>query len=77
LLKHLIESMYGIGALSPDRPAHFAIYFAMLAGIVLFAYLFYLPFEAQTHRLRQHLRKTFLNRSSRLARINSSSEAPL
>lgn len=76
-LKHLIESMYGIGALSPDRPAHFAIYFAMLAGIVLFAYLFYLPFEAQTYRLRRHLRKTFLNRSSRVARINSSSEAPL
>jgi peptidoglycan/LPS O-acetylase OafA/YrhL len=77
LLKHLAESMFGIGELSPERPAHFAIYFLMLAAIVLFSYLFYLPFEAQTHKLRQYLRRAFLNRPSRVAGINPSSEAQL
>jgi peptidoglycan/LPS O-acetylase OafA/YrhL len=43
---------FGQGRLSPAEPLHYLVYAAMLAGIVLLAWLFHLPFEANTHRLR-------------------------
>jgi peptidoglycan/LPS O-acetylase OafA/YrhL len=41
------------GRLDPDHAAHFAIYAAITLAIVLMAWLFHLPFEAQTPRLRR------------------------
>lgn len=38
--------------LSPHDLADLGTYFMMLAGILVLAYLFHLPFEAQTHRVR-------------------------
>lgn len=43
------------GRLAPDSALHFAIYAGMLAALVLLAWLFHLPFEAQTGRLRRWL----------------------
>jgi peptidoglycan/LPS O-acetylase OafA/YrhL len=45
------------GRLSPDSALHFAIYAGMLAALVLLAWLFHLPFEAQTGRLRRWLHR--------------------
>lgn len=45
------------GRLSPDDPATLLVYGAMLAAIVLAAWLFYLPFEAQTYRVRTLLKQ--------------------
>lgn len=43
------------GMLNPASARHFAIYLGMLAALVLTAWLFHLPFEAQTTRLRRWL----------------------
>ena len=43
--------------LSPDQFAHLGVYCLMVAGIVLFAWLFHLPFEAQTYRLRAAVKR--------------------
>ncbi|MET0264451.1 MAG: sugar transferase [Duganella sp.] len=43
--------------LSPHDPTSLAVYGAMLAVVVALAYLFHLPFEAQTTRLRQAIRQ--------------------
>jgi peptidoglycan/LPS O-acetylase OafA/YrhL len=43
--------------LSAHNPAHLAAYFAMLLLIVTGAYLFHLPFEANTYRLRRHIKR--------------------
>ncbi|WP_082491578.1 sugar transferase [Duganella sp. Leaf126] len=49
---------YRDGALlAPGDPGSLAVYAAMLAVILSLAYLFHLPFEAQTGRLRQLLRR--------------------
>jgi peptidoglycan/LPS O-acetylase OafA/YrhL len=69
--KHLNKSLFGIDGLSPDKPMHYAIYFSMLAGIVLFSYFFYLLFEAQTGKLRQYIKNAILHRSLRFSRMNS------
>ena len=45
------------GQLSPDDPSHMLVYAVMLGGIVLAAYLFHLPFEAQTNRLRKLIKR--------------------
>lgn len=46
------------GRLSPQDPASLLIYGALLGAIVLAAWLFHLPFEAQTYRLRSAIRRT-------------------
>ncbi len=38
--------------LSPERFSHFGVYLVMVGMIVLCAWLFHLPFEAQTYRVR-------------------------
>ena len=49
---------YRDGALlAPGEPASLAVYAAMLAVVLALAYLFHLPFEAQTGRLRRLLRR--------------------
>jgi peptidoglycan/LPS O-acetylase OafA/YrhL len=75
LFKYAIKRFFGIEALTPDDPMHFAIYFSMLAGIVLFSYLFYVLFEAQTYKVRWYLKRMILNRSFRPPRITSSTGA--
>ena len=75
LIKYVIKKLFGIEALSPDDPLHFAIYFSMLTGIVLVSYMFYLLFEAHTYKVRGHLKRTILNRSFRLSKITSPSRA--
>ena len=46
--------------LSPHAPASLAVYGAMLAVVLALAYLFHLPFEAQTARLRGFIRRRLL-----------------
>lgn len=45
------------GRLSPYELSSLATYCILLAGLLLAAYLFHLPFEAQTHRLRTYLKR--------------------
>lgn len=55
----LMRHMYLDGSgkrLAPDDTGDFMIYAVMLLLIVLFAYLFHLPFEAQTHRIRRMIK---------------------
>ncbi|MBP1204728.1 lipopolysaccharide/colanic/teichoic acid biosynthesis glycosyltransferase/peptidoglycan/LPS O-acetylase OafA/YrhL [Duganella sp. 1411] len=47
----------GGAPLSPNDPASMAVYAAMLAIVVSLAYLFHLPFEAQTARLRRLIKR--------------------
>jgi peptidoglycan/LPS O-acetylase OafA/YrhL len=75
LFRYVNKRFFGIEALSPDEPIHYAIYFSMLAGIVLFSYLFYLLFEAQTYKVRGHMKRMILNWSFRFSRSTSPSEA--
>lgn len=49
--------------LSPHSAGDFAIYLVLLAAIVGFAYLFHLPFEAQTVRVRSRLKALLLGKS--------------
>ncbi len=49
--------------LSPHSAGDFAIYLVLLAAIVGFAYLFHLPFEAQTVRVRSKLKALLLGKS--------------
>lgn len=58
--------------LSPHDPASLAVYGAMLAVVVALAYLFHLPFEAQTTRLRQAIRQ----RLQRTPNAAGNSKAP-
>lgn len=64
-LLYINKSMFGIDKLSPEEPSHYAIYFAMLTLIVLFSYLFYLAFEANTYKVRAYIKKTILSWLSR------------
>jgi len=45
------------GKLDPGSALHAAIYLAMLAALLMLAWLFHLPFEAQTTRLRRWLHR--------------------
>lgn len=56
LLRHVTMSIPG-AHLSPHHPGDLAVYVAMLAFIVVVAYMFYLPFEAQTVRVRVALKR--------------------
>ncbi|PWF55751.1 acyltransferase family protein [Massilia glaciei] len=55
-MRGLIAPYLPGGRFSPDSAGHFAGYIALLVVIVLLAWLFHLPFEAQTTRLRRALR---------------------
>ncbi|QYF93084.1 acyltransferase [Massilia sp. PAMC28688] len=45
------------GRLSPYELSSLATYGIILAGILVAAYVFHLPFEAQTHRVRKYLKR--------------------
>lgn len=63
-LVHFSRPYFAHSRLSPENPVHFAFYFAMLAGLVLLSYLFYLPFEGNTHRVRNWLKNALAGRSA-------------
>ncbi|CAH0302269.1 hypothetical protein SRABI118_04442 [Massilia sp. Bi118] len=56
LMGHLLASMLGLGQLSPYRLSHYLMYASMYLVLVVGAYLFYLPFESNTPRVRQWLK---------------------
>jgi len=67
----LIDAMlyfFGRHRLSPTEPWHYLVYFGMLAGIVLLAWLFHLPFEANTRRLRGWIVERLAVKMARRAR---------
>ena len=45
------------GRLSPYELSSLATYVAILAGLLAASYVFHLPFEAQTHRVRKYLKR--------------------
>jgi peptidoglycan/LPS O-acetylase OafA/YrhL len=59
-LRQANAQLNGADRLSPDKPGDFAVYLAMLVMIVLIAYLFHLPFEAQTYRVRRRIKQFLL-----------------
>lgn len=62
VMMSFISSLYGIGQLSPHILSHYVIYAGMYMLLVVGAYCFYLPFEANTVRVRQWLKAQFLTR---------------
>lgn len=62
LMRHLNARRLGIEELDPDRLSDFALYLSMVLVIVLLAWLFHLPFEAQTYRVRRRLKRWLLPR---------------
>lgn len=56
VMGHLMLSLFGIGQLSPHIQAHYLVYAAMYLVLVVGAYWFHLPFEANTGRVRQWLK---------------------
>jgi peptidoglycan/LPS O-acetylase OafA/YrhL len=56
VIGHALAAMSGIGQLSPYKPVHYLIFAGMYLMLVVGAYLFYLPFEANTPRVRQWLK---------------------
>jgi hypothetical protein len=60
LLHHLSTNQLGLRQLSPAAPLHTLSYFAMLAAIMVSAYLSYLLFESRTYRIRNAAKRFFL-----------------
>ena len=56
-LLDLLRHLHAGGALSPDDPASLLVFAAMLVLILVLAWLFHLPFEAQTYRLRRFIKE--------------------
>ena len=54
------------GRLAPDKALHFAIYLGIVGTIVVLAWLFHLPFEAQTVRLRRRIQAFRTSRRHRV-----------
>lgn len=53
---HLATPVLGNGKLDPGRTLHSVAYLILYLGLVVGAYLFYLPFEARTYRVREWLK---------------------
>jgi lipopolysaccharide/colanic/teichoic acid biosynthesis glycosyltransferase/peptidoglycan/LPS O-acetylase OafA/YrhL len=64
-LQRMLWSYRDGAQLSPHAPASLAVYAAMLAVVLALAYLFHLPFEAQTARLRSLIRRRLLTGTRR------------
>ena len=62
LLRHLNQRRLGIDELDPASLSDFGIYVSIVVLIVLLAWLFHLPFEAQTYRVRRRLKTWLLPR---------------
>ena len=56
LLRHVNQRQFGIAQLDPASLSDFGVYLSLVVVIVLLAWLFHLPFEAQTYRLRRRLK---------------------
>jgi len=56
VMGYALRSVFGIGQLSPHSMLHYLIYAGMYLMLVVGAYLFYLPFESNTPRVRQWLK---------------------
>lgn len=64
VMMYLISSLFGVSQLSPHIPSHYLIYAAMYLALLIGAYCFYLPFEANTARVRQWLKARLFARVS-------------
>jgi lipopolysaccharide/colanic/teichoic acid biosynthesis glycosyltransferase/peptidoglycan/LPS O-acetylase OafA/YrhL len=64
-LQQMLWAYRGGEQLSPQQPASMAVYAAMLAVVVSLSYLFHLPFEAQTARLRRFVKQRLPGRAGR------------
>jgi len=62
VLHYWVRTHLGVERLSPFEPLHTALFFAMLAFILLAAYLSYLLFESRTYRIRTAIKKDMLRR---------------
>jgi len=63
-----LDAPLGIRQLSSSDPISLLVYGALFVGIVVFAYLFHLPFEAQTYSVRRFVKRLVLGtRRSNLA----------
>ncbi len=56
LMQHWMTNRFGLRQLSPSEPMHYAIYFGMLALLMLGSYLAYRMFESQTYRIRRFVK---------------------
>jgi peptidoglycan/LPS O-acetylase OafA/YrhL len=63
VMSYLTWSLLDVTQLSPYRLSHFGLYALMYVALVVGAYWFSLPFEANTPRLRQWLKTRVLARS--------------
>ena len=70
MLKQLLEPAIGSARLSTDSPAHFALCCAILLVIIFLSWLFHLPFEAQTDRVRRAIKQSISARRATQARQN-------
>jgi peptidoglycan/LPS O-acetylase OafA/YrhL len=60
LFQYVAASYFGVRQLSPHLPLHAAIYFGMLAFLLVGAYLWFRLFESQTYRIRMILKRCLL-----------------
>jgi peptidoglycan/LPS O-acetylase OafA/YrhL len=60
VVRHVLLSLFNIGQLSPYRMSHYLLYAGMYLVLVVGAYLFYLPFESNTYRVRRWLKAQLL-----------------
>lgn len=60
VLKHWVLSPLGLRQLSPHEPLHFVLYLGLLGVLVFSAYGSYLMFESRTYKIRNLLKRTFL-----------------
>ncbi|KFC62635.1 Acyltransferase family protein [Massilia sp. LC238] len=59
-LAEFLHDPIGTQTLSTSDPASLLVYRALFVAIVVFAYLFHLPFEAHTYRLRRFVKRMVL-----------------
>jgi peptidoglycan/LPS O-acetylase OafA/YrhL len=64
VLVHVMSSRFGLAQLSPLNPSHYLVFIGMYVSLVAGAYVFYLPFEANTYRVRRWLKLRLLARSA-------------
>jgi len=62
VMGHLMSSLFGIGQLSRHIHAHYLVYAVMYLVLVVGAYWFYLPLEANAVRVRQWLKTQLFTR---------------
>jgi peptidoglycan/LPS O-acetylase OafA/YrhL len=59
VIRHYLPSELGVTQLVPHNAAHYLVYFTCLTAIIVASYLMYLPFEANTQRLRNWIKGLF------------------